>query len=59
MSKKTFALVSGIVTGVTVIAEAIVAYVDFKYKVPVAACIPVVEGAVITCLGFFKEDAAK
>lgn len=56
MSRTLYTLISAIVTGVVGIAEAVLAYTKPAYYVPIGACLPVVEGAIITCCGFFVED---
>ena len=56
MSKKLYTLVSAVVTGVVGIAEAVLTYTKPAMYVPICSCLPVIEGAVITCCGFFAKD---
>ena len=41
MSKKLYALISGVLGGVAAIAEAVVAYVQPEYAVQIAVAIPI------------------
>lgn len=56
MSKKMFALIGGITTGVATIATAVVTYINPEYAAAITASIGVVEGAVVTCAGFFVNE---
>lgn len=56
MSKKTFNLIAGITSGVAMIAEAVVAFIQPANSAAIAASIPVAEGAIITICGNFVKD---
>jgi hypothetical protein len=57
MSKKFFTLISGITSGVALIAEAVTVYTAPSYQLAICSCIPVIEGAIITCCGYFVKEA--
>lgn len=56
MSKKVFTLISGVTTGLIAVAEAVVVFAEPPYHVAICACLPVIEGAIVTCCGFFVKD---
>lgn len=58
MSKKTFNLVTGIITGVETIGVAIITFIVPPYAVAINAAIPIVGNAAIAaCKLFVKEEA--
>ena len=60
MSKKTLALVQGIVSGLQTIAVAVVTNLGVEYATAINSSIVVVGGAIIECCGFFvKENVEK
>ena len=56
MSKRTFNLIAGITSGIAMIAEAVVVFMNPPCKEAIAASIPVAEGAIITICGNFVKD---
>lgn len=56
MSKKTYALIGGITTGVATIAVALVTYFEPSYAAAINASVGVIEGAVVTCAGLFVNE---
>lgn len=56
MKKKTFNLIAGVTSGVAMIAEAVVVFLNPPCKEAIAASIPVAEGAIITICGNFVTE---
>lgn len=56
MKRKTFNLISGITSGIAMIAETLVVFLNPPCKEAIAASIPVAEGAIITICGNFVKD---
>lgn len=36
--------------------EAVTVFFNPEYKVAICACLPVIEGAIVTCCGYFVKD---
>lgn len=56
MSKRVFTLISGVTTGAIAIMEAVTVFFNPDYKVAICACLPVIEGAIVTCCGYFVKE---
>lgn len=56
MSKKVYAVVVAVTTGVIGVAEALVALFNPPYEAAIAASLPVLETAVITIANNFVKD---
>lgn len=59
MSQKVYLLISSVTVGVMAIAEALIVFFEPPYQTAICACIPVVEGAIITCCSNFKDAKTK
>lgn len=59
MSKKVFALVSGIVTGLQTIGVAAVTYASPEYATQINAAIVIAGGAIIEICNLFTKEEVK
>lgn len=59
MSKKVFALITGIMGGVAAIAEAVVVYCQPAYTVQIVAAIPIATTAITEILTLFVKTEAE
>lgn len=59
MSKKLYALITGVVGGVAAIAEAIVVYTEPAYQTAIVAAIPIGTTALSEIMLLFVKDESK